>query len=136
MPSLVLDASVTISALIEQEQSDEARGILEIIAKDGAVVPALWTLEVGHILLRAERRRLLDAAVRRAHLRNLSRLPIAVDHEMAGHAWHDTMALAEHHELTLYDATYLELSLRRRLPLATFDTALRHAAAAAGVKLL
>ncbi len=136
MPSLVLDASVTISALIEEDQSDEARGILEAIARDGAVVPALWTVEVGHILLRAQRRGLLDAAVRRAHLRNLSRLPIAVDHEMAGHAWHDTMDLAERHGLTLYDATYLELSLRRGLPLATFDAALRRAANAAGAKLL
>jgi predicted nucleic acid-binding protein len=136
MPSLVLDASVTISALIEEDRSDEARGILETIARDGAMVPPLWPLEVGHILLRAERRGLLDAATRRAHLRHLARLPIAVDHEMAGHAWHDTMALAERHGLTLYDATYLELSLRRGLPLATFDAALRRAATATGADLL
>jgi predicted nucleic acid-binding protein len=136
MPSLVLDVSVTISALIEEYQSDEARGILETIARDGAMVPPLWSLEVGHILLRAERRGLLDAVTRRAHLRHLSRLPIAVDHEMAGHAWHDTMALAERHGLALYDATYLELSLRRGLPLATFDAALRRAATAAGADLL
>jgi predicted nucleic acid-binding protein len=136
MPSLVLDASVTISALIEEDQSEEARAILNIVAKDGAVVPPLWPLEVGHILLRAERRRWLDAAGRRRHLQQLSRLPIAVDPEMASHAWHDTMALAEKHRLTLYDATYLELSLRRGLPLATFDAALRHAAVAASVKLL
>jgi predicted nucleic acid-binding protein len=87
MLSLVLDASVTISALIEEDRSDEVRDIFETIAKDGAMVPALWPLEVGHILLRAERRRLLEAADRRPHLRHLSRLPIAVDHEMAGHAW-------------------------------------------------
>jgi predicted nucleic acid-binding protein len=55
---------------------------------------------------------------------------------MASHAWHNTMALAEKHRLTVYDATYLELSLRRGLPLATFDAALRRAAAAAGAKLL
>jgi predicted nucleic acid-binding protein len=136
MASLVLDVSVTISALIEEEQSDEARGILEIIAKEGAAVPALWPLEVGQILLRAERRGILEAAVRRAHLSNLSRLPIAVDHEMAGRAWRDTMDLAERHGLTLYDATYLEMSLRRGLPLATFDAALRRAVIAAGAKLL
>lgn len=53
MQSLVLDASVTISALIEEAQSDEARDIFATIAADGAVVPTLWPLEVGHILLRA-----------------------------------------------------------------------------------
>jgi predicted nucleic acid-binding protein len=136
MPSLVLDASVTISALIEADQSDKARAIFETIARDGAVVPPLWPLEVGHILLRAGRRRLLDVADRRRHLRHLSRLPIAVDHEMAAHAWRDTMTLAEHQELTLYDAAYLELSLRRGLPLATFDAALRRAAVATNVRLL
>jgi hypothetical protein len=47
MLSLVLDASVTISALIEEDRSDEARDIFETIAKDGAMVPALWPLEVG-----------------------------------------------------------------------------------------
>jgi predicted nucleic acid-binding protein len=136
MQSLVLDASVTISALIEEAQSDEARDIFATIAADGAVVPTLWHLEVGHILLRAERRRLLEAADRREHLRLLSRLPIALDYETASHTWNDTMVLAERYALTLYDATYLELSLRRGLPLATFDRALRAAATAAGVTLL
>ena len=136
MQSLVLDASVTISALFEEAQSDKARDIFATIAADGAVVPTLWPLEVGHILLRAERRRLLEAADRREHLRLLSRLPIALDHAMASHAWHDTMVLAQRYALTLYDATYLELSLRRGLPLATFDAALRRAAAAAGATLL
>jgi predicted nucleic acid-binding protein len=64
------------------------------------------------------------------------RLPIVVDHEMAGQAWHDAMAVAEAPRLTLYDASYLELCLRRGLPLASFDAELRRAATAAGVMLL
>jgi predicted nucleic acid-binding protein len=67
MQSLVLDASVTISALIEEAQSDEARDIFATIAADGAVVPTLWPLEVGHILLRAERRRLLESTCDSCH---------------------------------------------------------------------
>jgi predicted nucleic acid-binding protein len=136
MPSLVLDASVTISALIEEDQSEQARGILETIAKDGAVVPALWSLEVGHILLRAERRRPARCGESAGAPETAVAPADRVDHEMAGHAWHDTMALAERHGLTLYDATYLELSLRRGLRLATFDAALRRAATAAGATLL
>jgi len=136
MPSLVLDASVTISTLIEEDRSDEARIILRNVVSDGATVPSLWPVEVGHILLLAERRRLLNATARQDHLNDLSRLPITIDQETALHAWRDTIELAERHGLTLYDATYLELSLRLRLPLATFDMELRRAAAAAGATLL
>jgi predicted nucleic acid-binding protein len=136
MPTLVLDASVTISALIEEERSSEARTILRDVVNDGAAVPSLWPVEVGHILLLAVRRRLLSASARQDHLNDLSRLPITIDAETAHHAWHDTIELAEQHGLTLYDATYLELSLRLGLPLATFDVALRRAAAKAGARLL
>jgi predicted nucleic acid-binding protein len=136
MPVCVLDASVTIAALIEEDRSDEARRILHDIASDSAAVPSLWLLEVGNILLLAERRKSLSATARRDHLADLSRLPIVVDHATASHAWHDTMALAERHRLTLYDAVYLELSLRQRLPMATFDATLRRAAKAANVPLL
>ncbi|HET7882050.1 MAG TPA: type II toxin-antitoxin system VapC family toxin [Acetobacteraceae bacterium] len=131
-----MDASVTLAALIEEERSAEAREILRAVIDDSAVVPGLWFLEVGNVLLIAERRRSLTAAARRDHLDDLSRLPIVIDNETAGHAWHETMEHAVAHRLTLYDAAYLELSLRRQLPLATFDTALRRAAAAAGVGLV
>ena len=115
MARCVLDASVTIAALIEEDRSDEARLILHNVISDGAAVPSLWPLEVGNILLLAERRRSLTAAARRDHLPDLSRLPIVIDHETARHAWHGAMALAERHGLTLYDAAYLELSVRRAL---------------------
>lgn len=136
MPVCVLDASVTLAALIEEERSAEAREILRAVIDDSAVVPGLWFLEVGNVLLIAERRRSLTSAARRDHLDDLTRLPIVIDNETAGHAWHETMEHAVAHRLTLYDAAYLELSLRRQLPLATFDTALRRAAAAAGVGLV
>jgi predicted nucleic acid-binding protein len=136
MPVCVLDASVTIAALIEEDRSDEARRILRDVVSDSAAVPGLWLLEVGNVLLLAERRKSLSAAARRDHLADLSRLPIVIDHATASHAWHDTMALAERHGLTLYDAVYLELSLRQQLPIATFDAALRRAAEAANVPLL
>jgi predicted nucleic acid-binding protein len=69
-------------------------------------------------------------------LADLSRLPIFVDNETARRAWEDGMALAARHNISLYDAVYVELSLRLQLPLATFDSALRRAAKAAGVTLL
>ena len=96
----------------------------------------LWPLEVGNTLLIAERRQSIAAGDHRQLLRRLATLPIVTDIETAPRAWHETVELAERHRLTLYDATYLELSLRRQLPLATFDAALQRAATAAGVQLL
>jgi predicted nucleic acid-binding protein len=136
MVMCVLDASITIAALVEEEHSDEARRVFRAVIDNRAVVPGLWALEVGNILLILERRRVLTTTARREHLDDLSRLPIVVDHEATARAWRDIMALAERHNLTLYDAAYLELSLRRQLPLATFDEALRKAAATVSVQLL
>jgi predicted nucleic acid-binding protein len=136
MPICVLDASVVIAAMIQGDQSSRARAILREIIEDSAAVPPIWPFEVGNVLLLAERRHKLTAVARREHLEDLSRLPILVDHEATGHAWNDTMILAVRHDLTLYDGAYLELSLRRQLPLATFDVALQRAARSASITLL
>jgi predicted nucleic acid-binding protein len=63
-------------------------------------------------------------------------LPIKIDDETASRSWTTTAHLAERHRLTAYDATYLELAMRRGMPLATSDTALIAAAKVAGVRLL
>jgi len=46
---------------------------------------------------------------------------------------HRTRAMAREHGLTACDGSYLDLAIRRALPLATFDGALRRAAERAGV---
>ena len=63
-------------------------------------------------------------------------LPIKRDTETAAQAWASTALLAERHRLRLYDACYLELAHRLKLPVATLDLALRVAAQAAEVALL
>jgi predicted nucleic acid-binding protein len=100
------------------------------------MAPLLWPLEALNGLLVAERRRRLDAA-KRAELAGLLRaLPITLDDETADKSWGDTLRLAEAFRLSVYDATYLELAQRRRLPLASMDRALRTAATALGVEVL
>lgn len=69
-------------------------------------------------------------------LARLQLFPIAIDSETGKSAWNETLKLADRHKLTVYDATYLELSLRRSLPLATLDRDLRKAAQAEGIALL
>ena len=70
------------------------------------------------------------------HLTLLSELPIDVDENALGQLWGETRILAQKHQLTLYDATYLELAKRLGLPLATFDVELRKAAQAEKVELM
>ncbi|MBX9907411.1 MAG: type II toxin-antitoxin system VapC family toxin [Beijerinckiaceae bacterium] len=103
------------------------------VQHEGAVVPGLFQLEIGNILLQAERKGRLrpsDVAIR---LALLGELPIATDPETAGRAWRDVIALARSHALTTYDAAYLELALRKGAGLATRDKALAAAAKALGV---
>ena len=125
MAGLVLDSSVALAWLLPDERS---AATLDRVISDRAIVPGLWPLEVGNALLVAQRRKRITSEQRFAALRVLSDLPISVDAETASRAWTDTVALADRHRLTLYDAAYLELAVRRSLPLATFDANLRRAA--------
>lgn len=136
VPGLVLDASVAIAAFQLEERTAEAEAIVRRYTPFGMIVPVLWHIEVGNILLLAERRGRLSPEGREAHLRDLAALPIAVDYDGHGAVWSAAMALAHRHRLTLYDALYLELAVRLRIPLATFDSALVRAAAAEGVAVV
>jgi predicted nucleic acid-binding protein len=78
----------------------------------------------------------IDAAFPDATLSDLGQLGIVGDPETDGHAWAGTLQLADRFRLTLYDAPYLELAQRRRLPLATLDNDLRAAGKALGTVLL
>jgi Predicted nucleic acid-binding protein, contains PIN domain len=126
--SLVLDSSVTLAWIYTEETASEIREILNQVADYGAWVPALWRLEVGNILEIGVRRKRHDAAFRDATLSDLLLLPLYVDSETDQRAWGPILRLAERHQLTLYDAAYLELAQRRGLPLATLDGDLRRAA--------
>ena len=61
---------------------------------------------------------------------------IQVDSETDGEVWSSTLSVAIRHQLTTYDAAYLELALRRELPLATLDADLRRAARREKTRLL
>jgi predicted nucleic acid-binding protein len=136
--SLVLDASVTMSWLLEDGKRADlayAGAVLEAL-KDQAVrvvVPAIWALEVGNVIARAEHRKLLSEAQSEAFLAMLAGLGAEEDLAGGDTALGDTLQLARRYGLSVYDASYLELALRRGLPLATLDGDLRKAASRAGV---
>ena len=111
-----------------------ATAILERMPELQAHVPPLWPLEVANALLVGERRRITPAETAR-FLAILATFPITVDDETVAHAWLDTVHLARAQNLSSYDAAYLELALRRGLPLAALDGKLKTAAQAVGVPL-
>jgi predicted nucleic acid-binding protein len=100
-----------------------------------AHVPSLWPLEVANALLVGERRRRITPAATTRFLAILSAFPINVDNETVSHAWGNTMNLARAHNLSSYDASYLELAIRLGLPLAAQDDKLKTAAKSVGVPL-
>ena len=126
--SLVLDASVTLAWLFDNEATPEVADVFSAVARGGARVPSLWHLEVANGLLVAQRRGRITAEYRAESLKDLDALSIRVDAETNLHAWAATLELADRFQLTVYDAAYLELARRRQLPLASRDDALRRAA--------
>jgi predicted nucleic acid-binding protein len=134
--SLVLDASLALAWYFQDEATPATDIVLDRVAQNGAVVPALWRLELANGLQSAVRRGRITGAYRDDSLADLGQLRIETDAETDVHAWSATLRLAEKHELTLYDAAYIELAQRRRLPLATLDLELRRAADNLGLVVL
>ena len=134
--SLVVDSSMTLAWYFEDEKTEESTAVLHRVADAGAVVPALWRLEVLNGLQVAVRRRRITIAYRDASLDDLRSLVIAIDPGTNHQAWSATLRLCDRFGLTPYDAAYLELALRRQLPLATLDGELIRAARAENVPLV
>ena len=133
----IANSSVGVAWAVHAQASDATDRLLEDVAAGTLLaVPMLWPLEVANSLLVLLRRRRILAADRGRALDALARLPLVVDDEGPRRAFGRISELAAGHGLSVYDATYLELALRRRLPLATRDQALRQAAQDGGVRLL
>lgn len=131
----VLDGSVTMAWYFADESNDYAAAVLTDLEAGRALVPSLWPLEVANTVLVGERRKRSTEAQATAWLGILDTLSIEVERETTSHAWSSTLALARSQSLSAYDAAYLELAMRRGVPLATLDGKLRNAAQAVGVPI-
>ena len=134
--SFVLDNSVALAWCFEDEQTPAISALLDRLVETGASAPMLWPLEALNGLMVAQRRRRIDAAARAEFAAFLQELPVMINAQTVDQVWGATSALAGQFGLTIYDAAYLELAQRRRLPLATLDRDLRRAASAVEVELL
>ncbi|MEO8360316.1 MAG: type II toxin-antitoxin system VapC family toxin [Vicinamibacteria bacterium] len=135
--SFVLDTSVTMRWFFGDGKPSElafAAMVLDFIATDAAIVPVTWGLEVANVIARAEAKGLVTEARSGEFLDLLDALTIEVDAATFTQARTGILQLARRYNLSAYDASYLELSLRRGLPLATLDEDLQKAAKKAGVR--
>lgn len=134
--AFVLDCSMTMAWVFSDEANEFTETLRESLLKESAVVPVLWPIEVGNVLLVATRR----GRIRREDWiqirENLDALPIDVDPDSYMHVLDRALPVADDHGLSVYDAMYLELALRRGLPLATLDKRLIDASKVAGVEVL
>jgi predicted nucleic acid-binding protein len=121
----VLDASVAASWAFEDENHPVAATAIERIRSDVARVPSLWWFEVRNALLMNERRGRMQEYATTTFLRVLALLSVTIDRSPEEA---DLLVLARRHKLTVYDAAYLELARRERVPLATLDEKLAGAA--------
>jgi predicted nucleic acid-binding protein len=134
---LVADSSVGVAWAVHSQASEATDHLLEnVAAGTPLVVPTLWPFEVANSLLVLLRRKRILVEERDRALDALGRLPLAVDDDGCRFAFRQVSELALEHGLSVYDAAYLELAIRRKLPLASKDEALCGAAKGCRVKLL
>ncbi len=137
MAVFIVDASVALAWCFEDEATSWTDGLLERLRHgDTIAVPAHWSAEITNGLLVALRRKRIRPGQPVLFWHELGRLPIEMEPSFSASQAKAILTFCERYTLTVYDAAYLELAHRRRLPLGTLDADLRKAAQAEGVVLL
>jgi predicted nucleic acid-binding protein len=135
--SFVADASIAISWAVESQSSAEAARILEqVVAGTTILVPPIWFYETANTLLMLHRREKISRVEYRVGRELLDGLRILTDDDSLRLVNTQVADLAAANGLTVYGAAYLELAIRRQLPLASRDANLNRAAKRHGVRLL
>ncbi len=135
MADFVIDNSVVMAWCFDDENSNYCDDVLESLASAEAIAPAIWPLEIGNVLVVAERRKRLTKSAAVRFLALIHELPIIVVQESPERMIKEIPALARERQISTYDASYLDLAMRSGLPIATRDSGLKKAARACGVRL-
>lgn len=134
--AFVLDCSIAMAWLFHDEATPKTTALLNRLVTETALVPAWWFVEITNVLAMAERKGRITPPQSDAFISDLGKLGIERDNEAADRAFTHLLSLCRKHRLTSYDAIYLDLAIRRSLPLATLDDDLRRTARKLGVGIL
>jgi len=135
MADFVLDTSVTMSWCFHDEANAYADAVLDSLTHHAALAPSIWPLEVGNVLLVAEKKTRIAPLDSLQFLSLLSSLPIHVENLTQQRMLDAVFLLAREQGLSSYDAAYLDLAIQNGLQIATLDQSLQKAAARKGVGL-
>jgi predicted nucleic acid-binding protein len=135
MGEFVLDTSVAMAWCFEDEANPYADAVLDSLIDNAALAPSIWPLEVGNVLLVAERRKRMSQSESKRFLELLSSLPIKIESFSEQRMFEAVLNLSWKQKLSSYDASYLDLAMQTGLKLATLDQSLRKAADRCGVAL-
>lgn len=134
--AIVVDASMAMAWCFLDEATPATRKLYNEMSSTSAVVPAWWYIELTNVLYLAEKSRRIPTDRVVEFIEMIEDLGVEIDHDAPTRAFSHLLPLCRDHRLTSYDAMYLDLAVRRKLPLATLDEPLRKAAKKLGVKLL
>jgi len=134
--AFVVDCSIAMAWLFHDEATPKTAALLNRLATETALVPAWWLIEITNVLAMAERKGRITPPQSDAFIADLGKLGVERDGEAPDRAFTHLLSLCRRFRLTSYDAIYLDLAIRRSLPLATLDDDLRRAARKLGVSLL
>ena len=136
MNEFVIDNSVVMTWCFKDETNQYADSVLDTLEFSTAFVPSIWPLEVGNVLLVAERKKRLSEADSTRFITLLAELPIAIEPEPPDRMMREILTLAREQQISTYDASYLDLAMRKGIPIATLDKGLKKAAKRIKVSIL
>ena len=137
MTRFVVDASVALCWYFPGQKTAYTEAIFDRLAGgDEALAPALWPFEMVNSLVVAARQKAITLSQLDTFIADLKDLPITVDVDGVGRSYSSILRLCRQHQLSSYDAAYLDLALVEGVAIATLNKNLRTAARAAGVQLL
>ena len=125
---LVIDASAALEWVFTDEATAESDRLFERVAREGAMVPAIFHAELANVLLQAERRKRISRDYSTERLGVIAALRLTTNLDTIVRASRETLVLARQEGLTVYDASYLELAMRLAAELASRDQELLAAA--------
>jgi predicted nucleic acid-binding protein len=134
--SIVVDMSVVLAWLFDEQQTPQSLDVLRSVEIEGLLVPPLWWTELENGILSGERRGRVNAEHSAAFVQLVRALPIETDDAPRHRVIDHVLDLGRTHQLTAYDATYIELAQRAHATLCTFDEDMRRCAAALRIELL
>lgn len=135
-PSLVLDNSLVVAWLFDDQRSAVVNAIEERVATEAVVVPYHWQLELTNVLRRAVRQKRIDDGRAQQFIDTLASYAIDVDTGLILSSAADFFAFSSKLGINAYDAAYVELAFRYQLPLATLDQGMQAAARELKIPLL